>query len=239
MRLLFILLFASLFLLPNSSSCQSPYLLQSKRDPIILAGGAAIWGTSLWIERTVDPFSQEELELLDRSEVNSFDVDVTYNYSTSAANISDALVIGAFATPLSLLAAKKSRKHFGHIGMLYAETILLTAGITNLTKVLVKRTRPLVYNEEASLSDKTNHKARLSFFSGHTSIATAGSFFTASVFSDFFPDSKFKPYVWAAAVTLPAVVGGLRVASGKHYYTDVIAGYIVGGGNWLVNTEIA
>jgi len=45
----------------------------------------------------------------------------------------------------------------------------------------------------------------------------------------FCPDSKWKPVVWGAAITIPAVMGYFRVAAGKHFPTDVMAGYLVGG----------
>ena len=54
------------------------------------------------------------------------------------------------------------------------------------------------------------------------------SFLTARLYSDFHPDSKWKPAVWAAAATIPAVTAYLRVQGGKHYPTDVAAGYAVG-----------
>ena len=62
----------------------------------------------------------------------------------------------------------------------------------------------------------------------HTSLSAAGSFFAARVFSDYYPDSKWKPVVWGAAVAIPAVTGYLRVRGGRHFPTDVIAGYAVG-----------
>lgn len=78
------------------------------------------------------------------------------------------------------------------------------------------------------LNAKLTKSARYSFFSGHTSSAAAMSFFTAKVFSDYFPDSKWKPLVWTMAATLPALTGYFRIKGGKHYPTDVIMGYTVG-----------
>ena len=90
------------------------------------------------------------------------------------------------------------------------------------------RSRPFVYNEDFSLSKKQTVGARHAFFSGHTSLTAASCFFTARVFSDYFPDSKYKPLVWAGAILVPATVGYLRVAAGKHFPTDVITGYAIG-----------
>jgi len=40
--------------------------------------------------------------------------------------------------------------------------------------------------------------------------------------------SRWKPIVWTAAATIPAITGYLRVRGGRHFPTDVIGGYIVG-----------
>ena len=59
-------------------------------------------------------------------------------------------------------------------------------------------------------------------------MTAANTFFAAKVFSDYYPDSKWKPVVWTAAATIPAITGYLRVKGGRHFTTDVITGYAVG-----------
>ena len=83
-------------------------------------------------------------------------------------------------------------------------------------------------SEKTALESKQTFTAGASFFSGHTSCVASNSFFAARVFSDYYPESKWKPVVWGAAIALPAVTGYLRVKAGKHYPSDVIAGYAVG-----------
>ena len=57
----------------------------------------------------------------------------------------------------------------------------------------------------------------------------AFSFFGAKVFSDYSDNTTHKVLVWTGAIILPAVVGYLRVRAGRHFPTDVIAGYAIGG----------
>ena len=73
-----------------------------------------------------------------------------------------------------------------------------------------------------------DYDARKSFFSGHTSMTAANSFYAAKVYADMYPDSKWKPWVWTAAALLPAVTAQQRMAAGKHFFTDVLVGYGVG-----------
>ncbi len=208
---------------------QSPYEFNWRKEVTLLGVGTTTLSAGLLIHLQVKPYPEASIYRMNRSEVLSFDLLATYNISKKASNSSDYLVSGAYLTPLLFLPFRKSRSHFGQISLLYAETMLLTKGITILTKRLVKRPRPFVFNEHADLSDKLGLSARFSFFSGHTSISAASCFFTASVFEDFFPDSKWKPYIWGVAMTVPALTGYLRVAAGKHYPSDVVTGYIVGG----------
>ena len=114
------------------------------------------------------------------------------------------------------------------LSALATEAALLTNGLTLATKRLVLRNRPYVFNPDVPVGEKLPAEARLSFFSGHTSLAASMSFFTAKAWSDYHPRSPWKPMVWAGAAALPAVTGYLRFKAGKHYFTDVAAGYVVG-----------
>ena len=41
-------------------------------------------------------------------------------------------------------------------------------------------------------------------------------------------NSKLKPMVWSLCAALPVLTGVLRYKAGKHYWTDVLVGYVVG-----------
>jgi len=136
-----------------------------------------------------------------------------------------------------LLFGRETRRDAPKLAILYTETILLTSGVTNLIKASVGRARPYVYAPDWEPGRELTSGDRAAFVSGHTSLAAAGSFFFATVFKDYYPDSKLKPYVWGAAVTIPAVTGYLRVRAAKHFPSDVLAGYALGAGiGYLVPT---
>jgi membrane-associated phospholipid phosphatase len=120
------------------------------------------------------------------------------------------------------------RSHLGQIGLLYGETMLLCSGITDLSKHSILRNRPYVFNKKLDIEYKQYKNARYSFFSAHTSTVAVNAFFTAKIITDFYPDSKLKPFIWGLAITLPALTGYFRVAGGAHYLSDVIVGYAVG-----------
>ena len=224
----FLILNISLLFIIQHGIAQSPYDINWKKEPIHLAVGGATMVTGVIFASNVNGLTEEEIVGYDRNDVNRFDRGATYNSSFQAKTASDILLYGSALLPLSFLASKDTRKDFGKIAIYYGETVFITAGVTYLTKGVMLRVRPLVYNEDFSLAEKQKTGARHSFFSGHTSLTAASCFFTAKVFSDYFPDSRFKPYVWAGAIILPAATGYFRVDAGKHFPTDVIAGYVVG-----------
>lgn len=150
--------------------------------------------------------------------------------SFKAASFSDKFLGASTFLPLGLFANEPSAEEAGTVGLMWAETFLITGALTNLVKKSVKRNRPFVFNGEPLPSgyDKFDKDARFSFFSGHTSISAASSFFTAQVFAHNNPDSNMRPVFWTTAAVFPAVTGFLRQRAGKHFWTDVIVGYAVG-----------
>lgn len=211
-----------------SLNAQSPYEFSFKKESIIIGTSALTMGTGFAIHFNMEPLSEEEISTMTSSNIGSFDLKATKNYSFSDRSRSDICLMSSYALPALFLAHKKTRSDFGAIAILYGETLFAVKGITNVTKRSVKRPRPFVYNPDVPLSEKTKLQARFSFFSGHTSITAANSFMVAKIFSDYFPESELKPYVWTAAAVLPAATGYFRVKAGKHYPTDVITGYAVG-----------
>lgn len=129
----------------------------------------------------------------------------------------------------ALLAGKESRRDFVKIGILFAETMAINAGLTNISKSIFQRPRPYVFAKNWDPIRILSSNDRAAFVSGHTSGSAAGAFFFARVFSDYYPHSKLKPYVWGLAFGMPALTGYLRIRAGKHYPTDVMAGYLLGG----------
>jgi len=208
---------------------QSPYSLSLKKEiPYVsLAIGLNLSGA--YFASQLNNLSPYQISVLNANSVNSFDRFATRNFSTTFARASNGLEIATQLAPVLFLGGKNSRRHFGQILAMYVEASFINTGFTIVTKMTARRTRPFVYNPSVPIEDKLGRTARASFISGHTSTAAVGSFFTAKIFSDFYPDSPWKPVVWGSAALIPAVMGYFRVAAGKHYPTDVIAGYLVGG----------
>lgn len=215
-------------ILAGPCHAQSPYQLGVGKELALIGGGGAALAGGIFLKDQTPLLSDEELARLHPDQVNAFDRGAIYRNSSTAREASDYFLDGSHLLPLLLLAGRDTRRDFGKIAVLWGEAMLVNGGLTMAAKYSFRRPRPYVYNLDIDAREKQHTNARTAFFSGHTSMAAANSFFAAKVFSDYCPDSKWKPVVWAAAATVPAVTGYLRVRAGRHYPSDVIAGYAAG-----------
>ena len=227
-RLLVVFLFLALTLV---SAQDFPYHFSPVREISYFAVGGALSLTAHRIDAQLRPPTRSDIARLSISSVSDFDRGAIRNSSADYAALSNQLLrAGVVAAPLALVAQRPARKRMLGIGLMLGQALLLNDGLTKTTKVAVRRSRPLLYNDDYDLSYKTRVDARLSFFSGHTSAAATLSFFSAKVFHDLHPDSRLRPYVWVAAGLLPAATGFARYRAGKHFPTDILVGYAVGAG---------
>lgn len=207
---------------------QSPYEVNWKNELPYIGAGLGTLGLGAYL-RTLPPvFTPNELMTLNKNDINPIDRPATGNFSRGADHASDIPFYGSNLLPALFLTNQKTRTHFGQIMAMYGEAASINLGMTVITKSLFRRPRPFVFNSEVLMEEKLTRNAKTSFVSGHASLTALNCFFVAQVYSDFYPDNKWKPVVWGAAATIPAVTGYLRVAAGKHYPTDVATGYIMG-----------
>jgi membrane-associated phospholipid phosphatase len=219
-----------------SAAAQSVYKLSYATDFTISGIGIATNVPAYFLKKNKPLLTETEINALNKNNIWKPDRFATHQWNTKAARVSDVFMYGSMALPALLLIDKavRSNKDAGRVSLMYAEVLVLNAGLTNLTKELAQRKRPYNYNPDAPLSKKQQRDATSSFFSGHTSFSAASTFFMAKVYADMNPDSKWKPYVWTGAAVIPLTTGILRVAAGKHFPTDVLIGYLVGAATGIL-----
>jgi membrane-associated phospholipid phosphatase len=115
-------------------------------------------------------------------------------------------------------------------GVMYAETLSLTEVLTDITKIAVRRPRPIDYTTCVGGTANTcsNTDLELSFFSGHA--ATVGAITATATYLAFTrAPHTARPWITLAAGTLlTTFVSYERVRSGNHFPTDVVAGAMAG-----------
>ena len=115
--------------------------------------------------------------------------------------------------------------------VMYAESLSLTEAITDMTKIAVRRPRPIdyIHCEHSTEGTCSSTDVELSFFSGHAA-ALASITGTATYLAFTRSPHSFRPWITLAAGTLlTAFVDYERVRAGEHFPTDVIAGTFAGG----------
>jgi membrane-associated phospholipid phosphatase len=121
--------------------------------------------------------------------------------------------------------------------VMYAETISLTETLTDITKIAVRRPRPIDYIDCPYGSPKTatssactgNTDLELSFFSGHAS--TVAAIGATATYLAFRRAGARSPRGWItllASVGMTTFVSIERVRAGEHFPTDVLAGAFAG-----------
>ena len=222
---------------PVHAQVSFPYQLDGTKEGIIFGTSISLLTFAELKYKKIQPLSFEQLSQLNRNDVWAIDRPATFNRSLMAKKWSDGLLYSSLAPPLSVVFSGP-KDGIGRSSVLLLETLLVNTALTDFTKVLVRRKRPYLYNEFTEAKKKLSKKSRMSFFSGHTSTVTAMYFLSAKLFEDYNPDSRYRSTVWTTAILIPATTGLLRVKAGKHYFTDVLTGFLVGGAIGYLIPEI-
>lgn len=159
---------------------------------------------------------------------------VTQTFDKNAGTISDVILFSSvgFAALDPILSGLRDGWDAALVDLvMYAESLSLTETLTDLTKIAVRRPRPLDYQncaEQKTTPCVQPTDSVLSFWSGHAAtVASVGA--TATYIA--FIRAPHSPRPWitlAAGVLLTAFVSFERVRSGEHFPTDVLAGSMAG-----------
>ena len=223
----FIIIITFILSLPVAQDKDStPYSFSNDID-LTIAGvsGGLLLGSMLM---NYEPMDLTDISSLDPNDISNFDSKAINNWNLNSMKMSDLLLFSSIVAPGLLMVDKKIRNDYRNFSLIWAESIFLTLGITNFTKVLVGRPRPYLYADNASNDYKVKKDNRKSFFSGHTSIAAVSWFVMASMYDDYQPENTFSFYLWASAFLVPAYTAYCRYDAGKHFPSDLITGYLVG-----------
>lgn len=194
-------------------------------DPSFARDGAIIAGaTATALVANYLPF-HEERPLRDH-EWLAIDDRVRDNYSPRASIVSDATLALAVVLPASYTIGTADRETRKEYGLLVGESVALSLAATSLTKVIVARPRPYAYGKDHRAIHKVETAGRdayRSFFSGHSAIA-----FAAASTSGLLARDGDRSLVLGAGAFLAASTANLRVRAGKHFYSDVAIGAVIG-----------
>ena len=175
-----------------------------------------------------DPLTMEELASLNRNNVPRFDRSSLDQYDEKWSKAGDYLFYGSMPLPVIFLFDKHTRKDFVKLATLYLEAMGVT-GISYVSAVYFgDRYRPYAYNPEVPIGMRTRGGARNSFFAGHPALVGTSTFFMATVFSDYYPESKSKWLFYTLAAAATGTTAMARYKGGRHFPSDILIGITLG-----------
>ena len=199
-------------------------LLTAGRGVSIVAGGFLLVAPAIFEFNKARP----PCAPCDPQDVIPFDRWVIRPVQQGWAVVGDVMLAGLLAATWADLGRKENGAQ--HVAA-SVESVVWTLGLTQTSKAVVGRLRPIMYTDDA-VDARTRLTSQRSFPSGHTSaaFALATSYWLSTNNSG---DSK-RWLVMGAAVA----VGVSRVLAAKHFPTDVVAGAALGVGVAIVVREI-
>lgn len=175
-------------------------------------------------------FAGYQIKQMEEIPVNSsswWDEEYKLPFSGNLDKIGDiSSVIGVLTMPL--LIDDFNFKSISTIGLMYTEALLLTIGVKDILKGLIRRPRPYAYENNVNNDYNKSPDDFLSFPSGHTSIAFMTTSFTSYVYFNRKSSMESKILFTGLSYGVALSTAILRVASGSHYSMDVLAGAVLG-----------
>ncbi|WP_320129818.1 phosphatase PAP2 family protein [uncultured Sphaerochaeta sp.] len=210
-----------------SSSSAKVFQLNTKTDSLLLGSGSVLVGGAYGLQYLLGTTSAPStLPLLDTTDINWFDRQLMHSYDKTLDVASDVLL--GFSCIIPGAFAFSSQSDLGTVGVMYLESLLLSYGLKELGKTLFPRTRPYMYFDGYPTEALSDGDYQRSLPSGHTTTAFTSAAFTSYVFNSYYPDSAWKLPVALGVYGVATTIAILRVTSGNHFATDVLAGALIG-----------
>jgi membrane-associated phospholipid phosphatase len=180
-----------------------------------------------WCNRTADG----------RDTLNSVDASIRAALRWKHTELGNLLsnVVGYAVAPLAtfgLLALAQwhddALQHFPTDALIVLEAVSLALAASQVVKFSTGRQRPFVHARQADGAELTSHSSddNTSFYSGHTAFTFALAVAAGTVAT--MRGYRWARWVWTTGLFLATVTAYSRVASDRHYFSDVMLGSVTG-----------
>ena len=211
------------------ASVETPFQL-GWQDAGWIAGGLLI---QIPAQLRYRDMSSADTAALLRQDLTSLDRWAAGTYSPDVAVASDILVLPFCALPVALTAwdAWTGKLGFSPVitdAVIFGEALAFSSALDLMVRSLQIHPRPLVYGKDVPAKERLAGEASGSFYSGHTNAAFLTAVYLSYTYPLRHPDFQGNAWLWTATLATATTVASLRVAAGKHFPSDVMAGAAAG-----------
>jgi hypothetical protein len=176
-----------------------------------------------------------EIQALNKGTINGIDswaLKQDPSKRDASVNYSDYVLVSTVVLPVFLMFDKQIRQDWFDVLLMYVETMSITPNIYEwapLGPAFQNKIRPVAYYDQLTYDQRKSANNRNSFYSGHTAVVAASTFFLAKVYSDYNPGIGSNKYLLYGAATIPPLIEGYyRVKALAHFPSDILVGIGIG-----------
>jgi membrane-associated phospholipid phosphatase len=170
----------------------------------------------------------DTLIIFDQKKIPGIDRIALDRWSVQAHRTSDVLLTSSVIISFGAGILNQNGQDLEVPVALILESLLVNSGFTTLMKNWIARPRPYTYGFRVPPGQRPASGNLVSFWSGHTSTAASATIATAFLLQRSDASQEVKTAGWIGAATLPIAVGFYRIKAGRHFPTDVLAGFTFG-----------
>lgn len=159
------------------------------------------------------------------------DTGVHENFSPAAGHLSDALLAAELVAPAVYLMDNPIDDAVGDRLLIYGESVAVNVALVQVVKHAVQRPRPYLYNKHGyatAYAKAAGDDGRLSLYSGHAALSFGAAVTGAYLLGTRTENHTVRNLAWGLGMATAAATANLRVRAGKHFYSDVLLGSVVG-----------
>lgn len=212
---------AVLFLSATSAGALQPL------DLTLVLTGSSLAGAGLLAASGVAPVSDEQRHALRREELPPIDRELVFPDNPLLGGISDLVAYGQAFVPVGAAALGLGSRDAQDLLARHYQVLTITYGSSYLIKAAFWRARPFLYFPNVSQWRSADPSNANSFPSSHVAIAFASAAFISTVAGQYW-DQGYATMLTVGSYTLASMSAVLRIAAGRHFMSDVLAGALLG-----------
>lgn len=196
-------------------------------DLTLSLAGTMMTGAGLLVANGVRPVTEEERQALRVEELPVIDRLLVFPDQPLLAGISDMVAYGHVLAPVGAAAFGLQRRDATDVLARHYQVLAITYGSAYLLKAAVRRARPYLYHPDVPPDRAADPAGVNSFPSSHVAIAFASAAFMSTVAERYW-HGRYTTLITVVSYASASLAAVLRIAAGRHFVTDVLAGAALG-----------